>query len=201
MIICLSTNKSHSRMKPNEYKLLGFVVGIIIGAVISIAVIVIIILNIAYIPDEVHINYVDLGLPSGTLWGDKNADHNDIDNIYHYSYDSAIERFGNKLPTKEQLNELRRLCHWEWMRNGYKITGPNGNFIFLPASGMCDSDGLSVDNNKYAGFYWLSASNSSDNVNMLYFHENNVCEYEYYRNFQLSVRLVQIEESQILIEE
>ncbi|MBO5960709.1 MAG: hypothetical protein J6P99_02550, partial [Paludibacteraceae bacterium] len=46
--------------------------------------------------------YVDLGLPSGTLWKDANEGG---DNAL-YTYDEAVNRWGSKLPTKEQLGEL-----------------------------------------------------------------------------------------------
>ncbi|MCQ2271186.1 MAG: hypothetical protein MJZ72_00120 [Bacteroidales bacterium] len=38
--------------------------------------------------------YVDLGLPSGTKWKDKNESG-------FYDYDAAVRSFGSKLPTKE----------------------------------------------------------------------------------------------------
>ena len=44
-----------------------------------------------------------------------------------------------RLPTKKEVEELISRCKWEWSkqngRNGYKITGPNGKSIFLPAAG------------------------------------------------------------------
>ena len=79
--------------------------------------------------------YVDLGLPSGTLW--KNANEGGDDALYNY--DEAVRKFGNKLPTKQQLEELKNKCTWTWTGNGCRVTGPNGNSIFLPA-GEC-SDG------------------------------------------------------------
>ena len=45
--------------------------------------------------------YVDLGLPSGTLW--KNANEGGDDALY--TYDEAVSMFGDKLPTKEQLKK------------------------------------------------------------------------------------------------
>lgn len=43
-----------------------------------------------------------------------------------------------RMPTKEEQDELREECAWEWTTinnvKGYKITGPNGNSIFLPAT-------------------------------------------------------------------
>ena len=51
--------------------------------------------------------YVDLGLPSGTKWKAANEDG-------YYDYDSAMETFGGKLPTKEQFEELMSLCTFTW---------------------------------------------------------------------------------------
>ncbi|HJJ45480.1 MAG TPA: hypothetical protein O0Y17_00165 [Methanocorpusculum sp.] len=45
--------------------------------------------------------YVDLGLPSGTLWKDKNESGG------FYTYDEAMKAFGNNLPTMEQFEEPR----------------------------------------------------------------------------------------------
>lgn len=56
-------------------------------------------------------------------------------------YDAATARWGSKwrTPTKEEFEELCNKCEWEWTTqngvNGMKVTGPNGNSIFLPASG------------------------------------------------------------------
>ena len=50
-----------------------------------------------------------------------------------------------RIPTKTEQDELCNNCTWEWTTlngvNGYKVTGPNGNSIFLPAAGYrSDSD-------------------------------------------------------------
>ena len=85
-----------------------------------------------------YAQYVDLGLPSGTLWKEKN-EVNDDDNLF--SYEEAMSKFSNSLPTKEQMQELRKLCNWTWIGNGYKVTGPNGNSIVLQADGYRDCYG------------------------------------------------------------
>jgi len=69
--------------------------------------------------------YVDLGLPSGTLW--KNADENCGD----ISYQEAVSRYGNNIPTWEQLVELITLCTWTKTSNGYNVTGPNNKTILF----------------------------------------------------------------------
>ena len=100
--------------------------------------------------------YVDLGLPSGTLWKDKNEEG-------LYTYDQAVNRFGNKLPTKEQYEELKNKCRWTWTDNGYKVVGPNGKSIVLPAKGYRDCSG-SVYFVGSGGAYWSSTLNGSANV-------------------------------------
>ena len=44
-----------------------------------------------------------------------------------------------RMPSKEEVDELTQQCNWIWTThnnvNGYKVTGPNGNSIFLPAAG------------------------------------------------------------------
>ena len=44
------------------------------------------------------------------------------------------------MPTKWELEELEDKCTWTWTSQsgvkGYKVTGPNGNSIFLPAAGF-----------------------------------------------------------------
>lgn len=46
------------------------------------------------------------------------------------------------MPTKVQIEELCEECMWTWTtmdgHDGYKVVGPNGNSIFLPAAGYLD---------------------------------------------------------------
>ena len=44
--------------------------------------------------------------------------------------------------------------------NGYKVTGPNGNSIFLPAAGVRGGDTLRDDG--VSGLYWSSAPDEGD---------------------------------------
>ena len=97
--------------------------------------------------------YTDLGLPSGTIWKNFNA-------TGFYSYDEAVSQFGSRLPSKEQWEELKAECQWSWTGSGYKVTGPNGNSITLPAAGfrLCDGSVYNVDFN---GNYWSSTPKNS----------------------------------------
>lgn len=108
-------------------------------------------LIISAIAFTANAQYVDLGLPSGTKWKNKNESGG------FYKYEEAVEKFGSKLPTRKQFEELKNYCTWIWTGKGYKITGPNGNYIILPASGYRDILGEIYDSGK-VGFYWSSTS-------------------------------------------
>ena len=55
--------------------------------------------------------------------------------------DAATANWGGvwRMPTHDEFTELREKCTWTWIMqngvNGYKVTGTNGNSIFLPAAG------------------------------------------------------------------
>lgn len=90
--------------------------------------------------------FVDLGL--SVLWASQNmgakqpdelgtfVDKNDIATTVEVS--EWLLR-GAEVPTIGQFEELRSECYWEWTEHngvgGYKITGRNGNSIFIPFSG------------------------------------------------------------------
>lgn len=170
--------------------------------------------------------YVDLGLPSGTLWatcnigasapekyGDKFAwGETTKKNFYawsnykwsrgsektltkycsnsDYGYDGFIDnkttlelsddvaraKMGGRwrMPTKEELNELITECTWTWTtlnnQSGYKVVGPNGNQMFLPAAGYHGSSS-SVYGADTDGVYWSSSlyTSGSSNARYLYF--------------------------------
>lgn len=113
---------------------------------------------------------VDLGLPSGTLWADRNlgaSSESDYGNYFAYGditpekyigdsdeknypnknivrtkMDAATHYWGGRwhMPTRAQAKELVRSCKWKETKIGnkfgYRITGPNGNSIFLPSAGF-----------------------------------------------------------------
>ena len=105
--------------------------------------------------------YIDLGLPSGTLWSDTNE--ND-----YYTFSEAVAKYGDRLPTREQLEELKAQCQWEWVGKGYKVIGPNGNCIVLPAKGIRYSDDY-VGDVDFNGNYWSSTPYLWDDACGFYF--------------------------------
>lgn len=63
-----------------------------------------------------------------------------------------------RMPSREEMKELVEKCRWVWTSvnsvNGYKVIGPNGHSIFLPATGLCD--GIEITNVENYGAYWTS---------------------------------------------
>lgn len=65
--------------------------------------------------------------------------------------------FNWRMPTITEIDELSSRCTWTWTAqngvSGYRITGPSGNSIFLPAAGQVRSE---VINAGSTGYYWSS---------------------------------------------
>lgn len=103
---------------------------------------------------------------------------------------------GWRMPTFGELHELYSNCTWLWITingiKGYKVTGPNGNSIFLPAAGYCD--GTDVDGRGSFGGIWSSSlgGDCSDCAYRLGFDDGEYdCAYDdCYRYSALSVRPV-----------
>ena len=136
--------------------------------------------------------YVDLGL--SVYWKNSN-ENNSADDHGLYTYDDA-KKFGSRLPTKAQLEELKDKCTWTWEGgsranvSGYRVTGPNGNSIFLPAAGYRYCDG-GVDGVGTLGYYWSSTPTGTEFAWGLYFDSGGHVMYLNGRCRGFSVRLVQ----------
>lgn len=126
--------------------------------------------------------YVDLGLPSGTLWKDKNESG-------FYTYEQALNRFGKDLPSKDNFEELTNICQWSWTGRGYHVTGPNGKSIYLPAMGWYHPDGY-VACAGGVGYYWSSTPENSAYMWHLNFDTDEVVVYTGVDSTGNSVRLV-----------
>lgn len=135
--------------------------------------------------------WIDLGLPSGTLWKNSN-EWNSSDDHGFYTYEAAVRAFGNSLPTKEQLEELKSRCTWTWdsSKKGYYVKGTNGESIFLPAAGYRGCHGYVGDVGAY-GRYWSSTPRDSEYAWRLNFNSGSHSVDYNFRCFGQSVRLVQ----------
>ena len=96
-------------------------------------------------------------------------------------YDAATANWGEgcRIPTKAEMYELVDCCAWEWTRQngvkGYKLTGPNGNSIFLPETGYMYDD-IYTNGSCYASMYWVSTPSVGYNnyCDVLYFNSLEV---------------------------
>lgn len=96
-------------------------------------------------------------------------------------YDAARAGWGGtwRMPTGTEMDELISECTWEWTTEqevaGYKVTGPNGNSIFLPAAGSYS--GTTLFSAGSYGYYRGSTPSGSDPgyvyAYSLYFYSSN----------------------------
>ncbi len=113
-------------------------------------------------------------------------------------FDVARDKWGEtwRIPTNTELMELRSKCTWTWTTlngvNGYKVTGPNGNSLFLPAGGSIEDS--SLESVGIDGNYW-SSTPEIDNThiaNGIYFDMNN-CERRFINRYVgINVRPISI---------
>ncbi|MBQ6087798.1 MAG: hypothetical protein IJK96_07080 [Bacteroidales bacterium] len=108
----------------------------------------------------------------------------EVINFSGTSHDFAKLTWGGswRLPTRKEILELMEKCTWTWVVEkgvgGMKVTGPNGNSIFIPASGRTDHGDL-YDLGEY-GHCW-SGTLSSDYGHYLFelVFRDNGCYYAY----------------------
>ena len=97
----------------------------------------------------------------------KSRDYGTVDNktTLEPEDDVATVKWGGtwRMPTRAEQQELINNCTCTWTTlngvNGYRVTGPNGNSIFLPAAGH--RDGTEVYSRGSNGYYWSSSLGSS----------------------------------------
>lgn len=93
-------------------------------------------------------------------------------------YDAATANWGApwRLPAPHEFEELINCCTWSFITmgttNGYKVIGPNGNYIFLPATGC--RNGSSLNRAGSSGQYWISTTyENSESAYMLVFYSSS----------------------------
>ena len=114
--------------------------------------------------------------------------------------DVATVKWGGtwRMPTTPEQHELINNCTWTWTAingvSGYRVTGPNGNSIFLPAAGYID--GTEVYEESSCGYYWSRALYSINNYSfgnayiLIYSGSDYYSHSSMERNTGLSVRPV-----------
>ena len=107
-----------------------------------------------------------------SYYNSSTTEYIDIGNeISGTEYDAAHVNLGGdwRMPTKEEMQELINKCTWEWMQingiNGYKVIGPSGKSIFLPAAGAMSSLHYGLH---YSFYIWTGSRLSALRPNYLY---------------------------------
>lgn len=140
------------------------------------------------------IEFIDLGLPSGTLWAKHNVKLANKKHFTHYEIPLIEYITGYNVPAEEDFEELINLCKWEWKTightKGYKVTGPNGKSIFLSSAGCCYGTSLYCAGS--TGCYWSTKydSNNNDAYSLCFNNSSKNVNYYYGRNHGLSIRLI-----------
>ncbi len=173
---------------------------------------------------ETH-KYVDLGLPSGTLWAECNVGAKSPEEVGDYfawgeitpkstyskktytmvdnptvldaSHDAATANWGDKwrTPTTYEQEELHRECTWTWMtfhgKKGYRVTGKNGNSIFLPITRHRKKSSFGYWNEwtEY-GSYWSSSLSDNKYVYVLMFRSDSKYISNIYRGYRHYGRVI-----------
>lgn len=112
--------------------------------------------------------------------------------------DTAIQTWGGSwhMPTKAQINELLANTTYQWVTNyqGSGINGgtftANGQTLFIPAGGSCDSDGTLIRVNAGASLWSSTPSNKSTMAYYFGFRDGGIGGGDAYRYSGFSVRPV-----------
>lgn len=143
-------------------------------------------------------------------WGETYPKQSYTEENYLYYFDGAFQSIGNdiggtrydvakaqwgdewRLPTLIDINQLKSKCTWQLVTlngvNVYRVTGPNGNCIYMPLSGYRMGDGT-----LYAGsdfYYWCSMKPSTASAAYCLFSQNYTGSWSANRSYGFTIRPV-----------
>ena len=143
--------------------------------------------------------FVDLGLPSGTLWSSDYVKKDDNDMTIYVTQENGADY---EIPTYEQFKELMDECKWDqkseknWTESGFYYwhewaicLGPNGNKITFEKTGLYEATDSLTRTSEI--FFWLN--------NKEYFYNNcanitlnslNIGSENMFSGYKLPIRLV-----------
>lgn len=112
--------------------------------------------------------------------------------------DAAYMNWGGKwrMPTGKEFQELINNCTWSYVTisdvNAYKVTGPSGNYIYLPLADWQYYSFETPEKMCRSGYYWSSTLNSKDSykVDAIRIEEYTLYLVNYERIIGCSVRPV-----------
>lgn len=145
------------------------------------------------IPVDLRTNqteFVNLGLPSGTLWS---SDYiTDNDELLFLPYHKAALL---SIPTEEQWNELMQFCKLEVKNDNknciFKVIGPNGKTLTFYSRGYKQDENIIRQSRNY---FWICDNGDSDDKNVANMGRtsyNNVYRIDkLFSGYKLPIRLV-----------
>ena len=93
-------------------------------------------------------NFVDLGLPSGVHWAERNEQG-------LYTFEQTAEQFTEReMPSRDDFTELLTLCTWTWNGSGYTVIGLNGDSIIFPMEKVYQCDTTLYEGDTPECIYW-----------------------------------------------
>lgn len=94
--------------------------------------------------------FVDLGLPSGTLWAKEYGMTNK-----HLDYEAYLEALKFDIPTIDQCVELFNLCRFKQDGDTIYCIGPNGKSITFSYTGYKEIGKEEAPVMKYISYFWI----------------------------------------------
>ncbi len=133
--------------------------------------------------------FVDLGLPSGTLWS---SDYEkDEGELIYVPYELTADK---SIPTKEQWKELKKCAKWEFIGEedkltAVKCTGPNGNTLLFSITGLVDFAKITRSGRV---FFWVRSETEKNCAVHMWIYNNELHEDSDMQssNLKLPIRLV-----------
>ena len=139
--------------------------------------------------------YVDLGLPSGTLWA---KDYEKVDGMFIYLPFGKAKDY--LLPTEEQWYELEQSCRWDFReinhRRAYYCIGPNGNHIAFEETSYHKHETFVFEGVKHSYFWVNNKVEEAKNAAHIFYSWNSYGKYEtrdlvnMFSGYELPIRLV-----------
>ena len=138
-----------------------------------------------------EVDYVDLGLPSGTLWSNNFKMTDGRISYLTYGEASAYD-----LPTEEQVKELLETCKWKFTyinssSRKYDCIGPNGNSIVFLSYGYKEINSR-ITSHDTIHFWAKDSYNELDKSSVyMYYDKRPIKEmHKMFMGYRLPVRLI-----------
>lgn len=129
-----------------------------------------------------------------TTW-ERNFDYREVSGDTLYDAATVAWGPGWRMPASSELKELIDSCTWTFTTSGgvkgYRVTGPSGQSIFLPAAGYKVGKSLLFDGTE--GMYWSAEPIGTRLAAILMFDDNSCLWSNFSRGSGLPVRPVKQE--------